>query len=138
MYCPSPSLLFFTVKKFCCIGCYSHHHNLNINFELILPNILCRNVRLYINEKTLRLAHRHVSQSKSSFECFLVGSISVDSREFHIWLLLTYTEAVLLETIGSFGHHLEDMKCWPFPMPENLFYFTYRNINSKFQKKFIE
>ncbi|KAL9951590.1 hypothetical protein ACROYT_G044274 [Oculina patagonica] len=40
-----------------------------------------RNVRLYVNEKTLRLARRHVNQSKSSFECFFVGSISVDSRE---------------------------------------------------------
>jgi len=40
-----------------------------------------RNVRLYINEKTLRLARRHANQSKSSFECFFVGSISVDSRE---------------------------------------------------------
>jgi len=40
-----------------------------------------RNIRLYINEKTLRLAHRHINQTKSSFECFLVGSISVDSRE---------------------------------------------------------
>ncbi|KAJ7383820.1 hypothetical protein OS493_025692 [Desmophyllum pertusum] len=39
------------------------------------------NVRLYINEKTLRLARRHVNQTKSSFECFFIGGISVDSRE---------------------------------------------------------
>ena len=51
------------------------------NFLLILLPATCfsRNVRLYINEKTLRLAQRHVSQTKSSFEYFLVGSISVDS-----------------------------------------------------------
>ena len=54
------------------------------NFLLILLLATCfsRNVRLYINEKTLRLAQRHVSQTKSSFECFLVGSISVDSGKY--------------------------------------------------------
>ena len=41
-------------------------------------------MRLYINEKTLRLAQRHVSQTKSSFECFLVGSISVDSGKYYL------------------------------------------------------
>ncbi|XP_022800831.1 uncharacterized protein LOC111338596 [Stylophora pistillata] len=40
-----------------------------------------RNVRLYINEKTLHLARRHANQNKSSSECFLVGSVSVDSKE---------------------------------------------------------
>ena len=43
-----------------------------------------RNVRLYISEKTLRLAHRHVNQSKSSFACFFVGSVSVDSSEYKL------------------------------------------------------
>lgn len=40
-----------------------------------------RNIRLHINEKTLRLAHRHVNQAESPLLCFLVGSISVDSQE---------------------------------------------------------
>lgn len=48
------------------------------------PTSYFRNVRLYINEKTLRLARRHVNQSKSSFACFFVGSVSVDSSEYKI------------------------------------------------------
>lgn len=51
---------------------------------LLLATYFSRNVRLYISEKTLRLAQRHVSQTKSSFECFLVGSISVDSGKYEL------------------------------------------------------
>ncbi|XP_031551352.1 SCL-interrupting locus protein homolog isoform X2 [Actinia tenebrosa] len=40
-----------------------------------------RNFRLLVNEKTIRLAIKHFNQSSSPYECFLIGSISIDSRE---------------------------------------------------------
>ncbi|EDO33988.1 predicted protein [Nematostella vectensis] len=40
-----------------------------------------RNMRVMVNEQTLRLAVRHLNQSASPFNSFLIGSLSVDSRE---------------------------------------------------------
>ena len=63
------------------ILCYTNN-NAVLLYMYVFYAIIFRNVRLYINEKTLHLARRHVNQTKPSFECFFVGSISVDSSEY--------------------------------------------------------
>ncbi|XP_070601922.1 SCL-interrupting locus protein isoform X1 [Erythrolamprus reginae] len=49
--------------------------------ESIVSHLCCRNPKVIISEKTLRLAHRHAKQSrKKSFTCFLVGTLVVDEN----------------------------------------------------------
>ncbi|NXI39786.1 STIL protein, partial [Galbula dea] len=36
------------------------------------------NPKLYMMEKTLRLAYRHAKQSEKKFSCFLLGTLAVD------------------------------------------------------------
>ena len=50
--------------------------------QLIFLNVLiARNIRLFVNEKTLKLAARHL-QTNSSFDGFFIGSITVDPGKF--------------------------------------------------------